>query len=646
MFIKIVIIKNYIHNPNISGRSFWIGQKMGHNKILSIFIFVILIVSSVSTPLAYASHSAGTSGNITTCTPPLISILVDPAVDGTYSSGSFSITVDFSADGKFVDWTSTHDINTVYAKGGNAYNTYSYPGTTDFLDTGLHSPNAGGSGQPAAFSHILFCLDPNAPPQDLCLNVDCSGAGNACNTASCDPTTGMCTILTPVADGTACGDPSDTVCDNPDSCVAGSCQANYEPTSTTCRADAGECDVAEACDGAGTCPVDGFEPAGTACGDPSDTVCDNPDSCSGTANTCLPNYEPTSTTCRADAGECDVAEACDGAGTCPVDGFEPAGTACGDPSDTECTNPDACNESGTCLENNEADGTACGDQGVDCHVDDECVSGECQDNGIAIDGADCSIGQCGAGVCEFIIDKFYTYTNNNWNLRCGTTEFPAHVEGDQCIDDGTGLPVPFRFANVDEDGYSNIFANQLPPPPDDGNDPFYLLGELKGKKTVINPGQYIAVSLIDILKEEPITVTEDFSDCSDASVNFIGNINPPKAPGGVQVVLILANGDVLDIDDLLAAGIGGSITFGDAGGSALPDSAIVSITDWNALGTALGIADLNPEMGQLRVMVKFQPNDRTTPPLIGTSCTNIESVSNAVNYGMDTADLTVIPKPK
>src|SRR5688572_31947150 len=38
------------------------------------------------------------------------------------------------------------------------------------------------------------------------------------------------------------------------------------------------------------------------------------------------------------------------------DGFQAAGTACGDNSDTACTNPDTCNGSGACQPNHEAAG--------------------------------------------------------------------------------------------------------------------------------------------------------------------------------------------------------------------------------------------------------------------------------------------------
>ena len=76
---------------------------------------------------------------------------------------------------------------------------------------------------------------------------------------------------------------------------------------------AGECDVPEFCNADGTCPADGFEPSGTACGDGSDTVCDDPDTCDGSGS-CQDNHEPTSTECRADAGECDVPEFCNADG--------------------------------------------------------------------------------------------------------------------------------------------------------------------------------------------------------------------------------------------------------------------------------------------------------------------------------------------
>ncbi|MCA1708765.1 MAG: hypothetical protein LC808_37990, partial [Actinobacteria bacterium] len=126
----------------------------------------------------------------------------------------------------------------------------------------------------------------------------------------------------------------------------GQCQANNEPTTFVCRPDAGDCDVAETCAPGGVCPADQFEAAGTACGDPSDSVCDNPDSCNATGQ-CQANNEPTTFVCRPDAGDCDVAETCAPGGVCPADIFEPAGTSCSDQN--ACTTDDKCNATGQCV---------------------------------------------------------------------------------------------------------------------------------------------------------------------------------------------------------------------------------------------------------------------------------------------------------
>jgi len=141
--------------------------------------------------------------------------------------------------------------------------------------------------------------------------------------------------------GTACGSSSDTVCDNPDTCdAAGACQANHELTSVVCGADAGECDVPEYCAADGTCPANSYEPSGTPCGDPSDTVCDNPDTCNA-SGVCQPNLEPVTTVCRPTAGVCDVAEYCDGAGACPADVLVPATTECR-PAAFDCDVTETC----------------------------------------------------------------------------------------------------------------------------------------------------------------------------------------------------------------------------------------------------------------------------------------------------------------
>jgi hypothetical protein len=205
---------------------------------------------------------------------------------------------------------------------------------------------------------------------------------------------------------TACGDPSDTACDNPDHCSgnSGACLPNFEPAATNCGDAEGACTNQDKCDGAGGCTDNGFKPVTTACGSPLDTECDNPDHCSGNSGACLPNHEPATTNCGDAGTECTNQDKCDGAGGCHDNGFKPddtgctedgnrctndaclagtcahppkpSGTHCGSSSDTQCDNADTCDGSGNCQDNNEPNGTRC-DEGDVCSSPDTCQSGAC-----------------------------------------------------------------------------------------------------------------------------------------------------------------------------------------------------------------------------------------------------------------------------
>jgi hypothetical protein len=151
------------------------------------------------------------------------------------------------------------------------------------------------------------------------------------------------------------------------------------------------------------------QPAGTSCGDPSESACDDADTCDGAGN-CLTNHAPDGTSCSdnnactqtdsCQAGVCTpgnpvlctASDQCHVAGTCePATGFcsNPAktdGTACND-SDA-CTQTDTC-QSGTCSGSNPVLCTAT-DQ---CHVAGVCnpITGRCS-NPAAADGAACNDG--------------------------------------------------------------------------------------------------------------------------------------------------------------------------------------------------------------------------------------------------------------
>ncbi|MFQ5413154.1 MAG: hypothetical protein ACE5E6_01720 [Phycisphaerae bacterium] len=196
------------------------------------------------------------------------------------------------------------------------------------------------------------------------------------------------------------GDPSDAICDSPDTCDgAGVCEANNKPDGTPCSDEGNACTF-DVC-ATGLCvhpPV----PSGTACGDPSVTECDLADTCDG-AGVCLENFVDADTPCGSAVDtDCDNPDTCDGSGLCS-DNFEPSGTVCTDDGN-ECTD-DVCDGAATCTHPPTADGTPCTDDGNECTVD-SCSGGVCahppEPAGTVCDDADaCTVADvCLDGVCD------------------------------------------------------------------------------------------------------------------------------------------------------------------------------------------------------------------------------------------------------
>ena len=74
---------------------------------------------------------------------------------------------------------------------------------------------------------------------------------------------------------------ADTICDDPDTCVDGTCQNNNEPVTTACGdAEAAYTTLTSVTELADVAD-NGFKPADTSCGDSTDNECNNPDHCSG-----------------------------------------------------------------------------------------------------------------------------------------------------------------------------------------------------------------------------------------------------------------------------------------------------------------------------------------------------------------------------
>src|SRR5207249_1499038 len=135
--------------------------------------------------------------------------------------------------------------------------------------------------------------------------------------------------------------------------------------------------IALAQSGSSTCPSDTVKSAGTSCTDDGIVCTTDVCNGTVGAPACTHPAGNAGTVCRAAAGECDVAETCDGTHTsCPANGFKAAAASCGSSASSDCDQPDTCDGSGTCQANHVADGTNCTDDGNVCTTD-MCAAGVC-----------------------------------------------------------------------------------------------------------------------------------------------------------------------------------------------------------------------------------------------------------------------------
>jgi cysteine-rich repeat protein len=112
-----------------------------------------------------------------------------------------------------------------------------------------------------------------------------------------------------------------------------------------------------------------FEAAASTCGDPSDSQCTDPDTCDG-AGQCQANNAVFGASCGAAGDECTFSDRCDGAGLCETMGFKQSGTACSDDGLT-CTT-DLCDGSGVCAHAAGNPGTVCRASTGECDLEEAC----------------------------------------------------------------------------------------------------------------------------------------------------------------------------------------------------------------------------------------------------------------------------------
>ncbi len=321
-----------------------------------------------------------------------------------------------------------------------------------------------------------FCM-----VDEVVVNGECSGSSrdcsdeNSCTVDSCDEENGTC-VNTVMSDGTPCEDGA--YCTIGETCTAGvcgggtqvDCDDDFSCTLNFCDEDNDVCayipddgDCGRWCDIGSLCshcicapellgpyPYCLDCPIWTGCVETmiGCRYCDDENSC--TTDICdelceCSNWDmPDGTLCN-DGQFCSVGETC----TCGICG----GGVARDCSDGyECTEG-ACDDlADACMNMNVAEGTACGDQGVECLVDDACDgSGSCVDNGFSGAGTpctdntpdDCLLAHCdGSGTCDQAYDLIDCSGHGTCDDFSGTAV---------CIcDDGWGGPdCSFDLVNIE-----------------------------------------------------------------------------------------------------------------------------------------------------------------------------------------------------
>jgi len=316
----------------------------------------------------------------------------------------------------------------------------------------------GFGGDTCSATSACFTLTPGdcLAGTDACQSVSCDATtgcqtealacddGNPCTADGCDPATGC--DNTPAPTGTECDDGD--ACTTGDACDAGVCVAGAPlacdddgpcRTSEGCVEGAcvytnltGPCDDGDACTEEGTC-----EDGSCATGPPK--ACDDGVAC--TQDSC----DPSTGDCvfAADDGLCDdgsvcTIDTCDAATGCSNDGASLEGTACN--AATLCATPGTC-QSGIC------DGSVA----VDCDDNDVCTddscdpatggcitthnTAPCDDGDFCTVGETCAAGSCQGGVANTCDDNDACTIDVCAGNACDNSAAVDCADGDPCTQD-------------------------------------------------------------------------------------------------------------------------------------------------------------------------------------------------------------------
>ena len=232
--------------------------------------------------------------------------------------------------------------------------------------------------------------------------VDCTSSNTDCQTASCDGTSGLCSIFADKLDGTVCD--LDAIPCTLDTCQTGACAAGSNTCECMTTADCAGMEDGNLCNGTlictgNTCVVDATTVV--TCDASGDTAC--------LANTCAPSTGVCSMQNANEAGSCDDGDACTvsdvcTAGTCGGSAMDCSG------SDTACQTASCNSGTGACTSmTDRSNGTSCND-GDACTTIDSCQTGACV-GAAPVDcsgsDTDCQTAACdsGTGACTSMTDR-------------------------------------------------------------------------------------------------------------------------------------------------------------------------------------------------------------------------------------------------
>jgi hypothetical protein len=247
------------------------------------------------------------------------------------------------------------------------------------------------------------------------------------------------------------------------------------------------------------------------------------------------------------------------------------------------------------------------------------------------------------------VDKDYTYTDVCFEKD---NDMDGEFSEDPMDFDPVGLPI-----DNDGDGLFNEDDTECPdgtnlgtllPTTDqpDGVERFMVEAVLKKNGTVssYNPGQYYAVSTIEVLSDiNELTIWEDYSDCVDKNLTAL---NPLKGGGSVVIVMVGPDGVARQIMDAKSPNV--TLVDGEA-------EAVIDGYDYIPAGTTFlmyvkfkpGLKPTGPYYQAN--LFKIKQKGQTIPPFPLNVCENENAAEAQIGditvSESATAELMVQPKP-